>query len=111
MGELAKQFLENSLPEVAQTAIANFVRKFGMRGLNEIDYGRGRWREDPTPLLNTLQSYVEIRDDQHHRAAAPDVIFAQGERAAEEAIVKLSRELWYVPVSFLASRLRALAGL
>jgi len=103
---LAAEYLHGDLPDVAQGAVNLFMTEFGMRGLYEIDFGRPRWREDPTPLMNTLKSYVEINEDH-----APDKVFANGTKAAEEAITELSKLLnkpWLV--SFLASRVRQLAG-
>jgi phosphohistidine swiveling domain-containing protein len=80
-GELARRYLDGTLPVVAQTAIARFMGQYGMRGVGEIDFGQPRWREDPTPVMHTLQSYLQIDMD-----AAPDVMFARGELAARDAI-------------------------
>ena len=78
-----------------------------MRGLCEIDFGRPRWREEPSPLMQTLKSYIEI-DEAH----APDKVFAAGEVAAEDAIQRLGKELGKPKlVSFLARRTRAIAGI
>ena len=52
-----------------------------MRGVGEIDLGQPRWREDPTSVMHTLQSYLQIEPK-----FAPDVLFEKGARAAEEAI-------------------------
>jgi len=103
---LAAEYLRGELPDVAQGSLNLFMAEFGMRGLYEIDFGRPRWREDPTPLMNTIMSYVEINEDH-----APDKVFASGKKAAEEAIIELGKVLnkpWLVP--FLASRVRQLAG-
>ncbi len=104
--ELARDYLDEKLPKAAQHAVQQFLSKYGCRGLYEIDFGRPRWREDPTPLMNTLKSYVEI-DAEH----APDKVFAAGEVAAKDAIQQLGTKLgkpWLV--SFLARRIRLLAG-
>lgn len=104
---LADDFLCEKLPISAQDAVHKFMCEYGMRGLYEIDYGRPRWREQPAPLMNTLKSYVEI--DENH---APDKVFAAGEVAAKDAIQQLGQKLgkpWLV--SFLARRIRSLAGL
>ena len=103
---LAAEYLQGSLPDVAQSAVSHFMTEFGMRGLYEIDFGLPRWREEPAPLMNTLKSYVEINEDR-----APDKVFANGGKVAEEAIDELGNQLnkpWLV--SFLASRVRQLAG-
>jgi pyruvate,water dikinase len=43
---LATETLAGQLPAAAQAAIADFLRRYGMRGVAEIDLGRPRWRED-----------------------------------------------------------------
>jgi pyruvate,water dikinase len=64
-----------------------FLDKYGMRGIGEIDLGQPRWREDPTPVMHTLQSYLQIDPE-----FAPDVLFRKGAKAAEEAIENLAAE-------------------
>ncbi|KAL3781912.1 hypothetical protein HJC23_004097 [Cyclotella cryptica] len=103
---LAEEYLAKLLPDKAQSAIEEFMNEYGMRGLYEIDFGRPRWREDPTPLMQTIKTYIDIDNDN-----APDVVFAAGEDAAEESIQKLGMSLgkpWLI--SFLARRVRAVAG-
>jgi pyruvate,water dikinase len=82
---LAAHYLNGNLPEAAQRALTNFMARYGMRGLGEIDLGQPRWREDPTSIMQTLQSYLQITPDM-----APDVLFQRGARAAEDAIEKLA---------------------
>jgi len=82
---LARRYLEGSLPSAAQAAIGRFLEQYGMRGVGEIDFGRARWREDPTDMIRSLQSYLQIDP-----SVAPDVMFAKGEKAAQEAIEKLA---------------------
>lgn len=104
---LSTEYLGKLLPERAQRVIEQFLKEYGMRGLYEIDFGRPRWREDPTPLMQTLKTYIDIPEEN-----APDKVFAAGELAAENAISKLSVDLnkpWLVP--FLARRVRAIAGM
>ena len=104
---LARYYLCNGLPSVAQEAVTQFMNEYGMRGLYEIDFGRPRWREEPAPLMSSIKSYVQI--SQEH---APDKVFAAGEAAAEDAIQQLGQQLgkpWLV--SFLAGRTRSLAGI
>lgn len=84
--ELARRLRLGHLPPVAQTAIEEFLAAYGMRGIAEIDLGTPRWRDDPTPLLATLQSYVDIDSD----AASPRVAHAEGQRAAAAAIDRLA---------------------
>lgn len=83
--ELASRYLSGTLPAATQTALTRFLERYGMRGVGEIDFGQPRWREDPTPVIHTLQSYLRIAPE-----AAPDVMFAKGQKAAEDAIEKIA---------------------
>lgn len=114
-GQLVEEFESSKLPEPALSAISGFMEIYGMRGLGEIDLGRKRWREDPTYIFEVLLSYMKIDD----ASLAPDVIFKEGKRTAENAI----RELQSIArgtfaggiksrlIGSLATRVRALAGL
>jgi phosphohistidine swiveling domain-containing protein len=82
--ELARQYLNGTLPSASQQVIARFLEKYGVRGVGEIDFGQPRWREEPTPVMHTLQSYLQIDS-----AFAPDVVFAKGERVAQDAVEKI----------------------
>lgn len=82
---LAMLYLNNKLPPEAQKAIAAFLNKYGMRGLGEIDIGRPRWRENPTQILKTIQSYLQIEDENN----APDAVFKRGEIQAQKALETL----------------------
>jgi rifampicin phosphotransferase len=84
---LAQEYLSGDLPPAAQAAIAQFMAQYGMRGTGEIDFGQPRWREDPTPVMQSLQSYLQIEP-----GSGPDVNFARGERAAQAAIEDLAAE-------------------
>ena len=72
--QLAADYLAGRLPPVAQMAVAIFLHQYGMRGPGEIDIGRPRWREQPEPIMQVLQSYLAIDDP----ASAPDAVFAPG---------------------------------
>jgi len=110
---LAHRYLEGTLPATAQTAVMSFMDRYGMRGVGEIDFGQPRWREDPTPVMQTLQSYLQINED-----SAPDVLFARGQQAASAAIEKLAREARSRPLGRIrekivrgaARRVRVLMG-
>ena len=82
---LARHYLNGILPAAAQSTISSFMEKYGMRGVGEIDVGQPRWREDPTPIMHTLQSYLNIEE-----RFSPDEVFARGEQAAYEAVEKLA---------------------
>jgi pyruvate,water dikinase len=113
--DLVDQFLEGTLPETAQEAIATFLGRYGVRGLGEIDMGRPRWREEPAPIMKALQSYLKIED----ASQAPDVVFKRGEASAAAAIETLQAAarqtlggaLKARVIGGLARRARALAGL
>ena len=113
--ELAAAYQEGGMPPVAQAAVENFLRPYGVRGVGEVDLGRKRWREDPTPVMQSLISYLKI--DQAE--AAPDAVFARGASAAQTAVKELKAHLrmvkggwWKAPLAgWLAHRARELAGL
>lgn len=111
---LATAYLARTLPLIAQRALDKFLARYGMRGLAEIDLGRPRWRDDPAPVMEAVQSYLQITDP----TQAPDVIFARGAASAQQAIRRLSDELRRTKgvvkaarARWLARRVRALAGL
>ncbi|NOZ49016.1 MAG: phosphoenolpyruvate synthase [Chloroflexi bacterium] len=114
-GALSRLYIERKLsPAVLQT-LDDFLNTYGVRGLAEIDMGRPRWRQDPTPVFQALQSYLSIDDPEQ----APDAVFARGAARAEAAIAELATAAATLPrgwikarlVRFLARRVRALAGL
>ncbi|MBI9045522.1 MAG: hypothetical protein JEZ06_13610 [Anaerolineaceae bacterium] len=113
--ELGQLYLDGNLPQTAQEAIAVFMNKFGMRGVGEIDIGHPRWRENPSPIIQVLQSYLQIEDE----TLAPDVVFARGAQAAEAAILELetaARKTFAGKIKArlirkIASIIRELAGL
>ena len=97
---LASRYLNGTLPETAQKAIANFMTQYGMRCVGEIDIGQPRWREEPTSIMQTLQSYLQIPPDM-----APDVLFERGAKAAEETIEKLALTARRQPSGWLKERM------
>ncbi|MFQ5342453.1 MAG: PEP/pyruvate-binding domain-containing protein [Anaerolineae bacterium] len=112
---LASSYLASQLPATTQTAIAGFLQRYGMRGVGEIDLGRRRWREDPTQIMQVLQSYLRIENAEQ----APDATFKRGAASAEAAINRLAKAVRRTHrgrlkarlVKFAARRMRALAGL
>ena len=112
---LADEYLRGQLPQAAQHAIQEFMERYGMRGLGEIDLGRPRWREEPLPILQTLRSYLDITDMDR----APNAVYARGKQAAEEEIDRLVAELRGARGGWIrarlaraaARRMRALLGL
>jgi pyruvate,water dikinase len=113
--QLAADCLAGRLPAQTQRAADAFLARYGARGLGEIDFGRPRWRDDPTPLMQALQSYLRIADER----LAPDAVFARGAAAGVEALTTLAtaarstRAGWLKArvISALGGRMRALMGL
>ena len=113
--QLTEEYSAGELPIIAQAAIEEFLGKYGMRGLGEIDIGRVRWREDPTYIIEIILNYLQIDDP----ALAPDVIFQNGERVAEAAVKEIQAiarstfggRFKAALIGYLAVRERALAGL
>ncbi len=97
---LARRFLDGTLPSAAQTAIVRFMERYGMRGIGEIDFGQPRWREEPTPIMHVLQSYLNIDE-----AAAPSAVFQRGREAASDALEKLAARVREQPGGWLKERL------
>jgi phosphohistidine swiveling domain-containing protein len=104
--ELAHAYLQGRLPVRAQGELRDFLERYGMRGLGEIDIGRPRWGEDPTPIVHTLQSYLLIEEGPQ----APDAVFERSVQTAEQAVHELERAARAGAAGWLKSRLvRALA--
>jgi pyruvate,water dikinase len=104
---------ERVAPSVDHPAVQAFLARYGHRAACEIDLGVPRWREDPTPILNILATYLT-----HGPEADPQRHFRQGEALANETaahlIARVRREkgrLRAASVRFLLRRVRALAGL
>ncbi|HWQ45899.1 MAG TPA: PEP/pyruvate-binding domain-containing protein, partial [Longilinea sp.] len=72
--KVASDYLSGTLPPTAQTAVSQFMQRYGMRGIGEIDMGRPRWQENPASLLQALRSYLVIEERDH----SPDVVFERG---------------------------------
>ena len=108
---LAAEYEARTLPLPAQAALMAFMDRYGMRGLAEIDLGRPRWRENPAYVMQMVAGYLRIDDP----AQAPDAVFRRGAKEAEAAIERLAQAMpnpaQAQVARFLASRMRALAGL
>ncbi len=113
--QLATDYQRDALPNIAQQAITEFMSRYGMRGLGEIDFGRKRWREEPIHIMQTLQSYLTITDPD----LAPSAVFEKGAQAAELAGKELETKVRQLKggklksrlVRWAVSRYRPLAGL
>jgi len=112
---LAQAWLAGSLPTTAQQALNGFMKRYGMRGVGEIDMGRRRWREEPTPLMQVVCSYMKIEDE----SLSPRAIFENGAAHSSVALEKLQAYLRRKPGGWIqvrfagwaAHRLRELGGL
>ncbi len=112
---LAADYQAGRMPPAAQSALAQFMGRYGVRGVGEIDLGRRRWREDPTPVVQALISYLKIDQPE----AAPEAVFARGAESGRRAVEQISTQLrrgpggwWKAPLArWLAGRVRELAGL
>ncbi len=104
--QLAADWMAGTLPSMAHSAIQAFMDRYGMRGLAEIDLGRPRWREEPVPVFQSLQSYLQITDPE----LAPDAVFSRGAVAAEAALTYLVTALRSRPGGWLKARLARAAG-
>jgi pyruvate,water dikinase len=110
---LARRYLEGKLPGAAQSAQSGFMDRYGMRGAGEIDLGQPRWCEDPTAIIETLRSYLQISEQ-----ASPALLFERNARAAEQslermaAIVRKTRAGWLKEklLRAAARRVRLLLG-
>ena len=97
---LAVRYLEGTLPTAAQGAIKSFMERYGMRGPGEIDLGQPRWREAPAPIVQTLQSYLQIPPE-----AAPDLVFEKNAKAAEAAIERMAAAVRHTPGGWIKEKL------
>ncbi len=112
---LASAYQAGSLPPKAQRALGTFLDQYGARGVGEIDLGRPRWSEEPTHVIQTIQSYLQITDPEQ----APESVFGRGARTAAQAVDTLATAVRQLPGGGLKSRLvrvaarryRALGGL
>ncbi len=87
---LAAAFMAGQLEPAAQSGLGDFLGRYGLRGVGEIDLGRGRWRDDPSLVIAMLKSYLEIDE-----AASPEESFRRGAekacRARDELLDALRR--------------------
>ncbi len=118
---VSADYLAGRLPPVAQSAVADFLQRYGARGVAEIDLGRPCWQEDPTLLMQMLNSYLQIDDTASTSAAAraPSAVFARSAAAADallQQFIKTARQMprgWIRVrlVRWAAERVRGLTGL
>ena len=66
---LAAQYFEGKMPKKTRNEVGRFLREFGHRGPGELDLGRARWGDDPTPLFEMICSMVSETDDENSHGA------------------------------------------
>jgi phosphohistidine swiveling domain-containing protein len=112
---LVREYRQGNVPATAQRELGGFLREYGMRGVAEIDFGRFRWRDDPTPIVQTLRAYLQLENPD----LAPDVLFRRGAEQAERLAAEYVRRARKTPLGWLRAallggairRIRILAGL
>src|SRR5439155_18472736 len=75
---------EGVAPSAGHPAVRDFLARYGHRAAREIDLGVPRWRDDPTPILAILQTYLT-----HGPEADPARHFRQGAELADETVANL----------------------
>ncbi len=113
--DLASQYLQKNLPSRIQESVASFIERYGARGVGEIDIGLPRWGEDPTHIVQVLQTYLQIKDPD----MAPDAVFSRSTKSAEQAAAHLESAVRQMHGGFIKARIlrwaisryRALAGM
>jgi rifampicin phosphotransferase len=112
---LVESYRQRQLSITVQQALDTFLQEYGMRGMAEIDLGHPRWHDDPTPIMHTLLSYLELEDP----LLAPDVVFQRGAEQAEQLAHKYVERVHKLPLGRLRAwllraaihRMRTLGGL
>ncbi len=113
--DLATEWQNGTFLPAAVVTVQPFLDRYGGRGLGEIDLGRERWVENPTPVFDALIGYLKNDDP----ALAPNILFERGAAAAQAAIDRMALELRSKPggwvkaplLKFFARRVRLLMGI
>ncbi len=109
---LARVYQRGEPAPALQAGLGAFLRRWGARGVAEIDVGVARWGEDPTHVLGVLANYLAHDEP----GLAADVQFERATAAAGamvETLVRRARDRGYIRgalVRFALARVRALAG-
>ncbi|WP_400160138.1 PEP/pyruvate-binding domain-containing protein [Arthrobacter sp. BPSS-3] len=110
---LAARYRAGTLPDTAQSAVRDFLARYGHRAVAEIDLGMPRWAEEPDHILGVISNYLRLDDPDQ----APDRQFGLAAAHAEERIRSLvdraaAHGRWRARLLGLALReVRELAGL
>ncbi len=103
---LAAAYQAGRLSDTAQEAMDVFLKKYGGRGLGEIDMGRPRWRENPAQVFEMLGGYLKIENEDQ----APDRVFERSAAIAQKAIDQTAESIRKTPRGWIKSRLFRLAA-
>ncbi|MBK9712355.1 MAG: phosphoenolpyruvate synthase [Kouleothrix sp.] len=102
--DLVADYRRGALPPAARGALDRFLKRYGMRGVAEIDIGRPRWRDDPASTIQTIQNYLRQDDPD----LAPDVVFRRGAAEAERLAAEWAEQIRHT--RFGPARARLFAG-
>ena len=112
--DVVAKYRERKLPTVLQNELDDFNSKYGMRGVAEIDLGTKRWLDDPTHIIQLMQTYSRIDNPDKE----PDVVFEKMAKSAKESLDRIAEKAgekngWLNKclVRFIEYRQRNLAGL
>lgn len=94
-----------------RVALDAFLARYGMRGGGEIDLGRARWADDPSPLVAVIAGNLAHAEAGAHRAH--HAALAAAGLAAVERVTAAARRGWLGPVRAPVVRrlARAMRGL
>ncbi len=112
--KVVEGYRERRLPNVLQGELDDFLAKYGMRGVAEIDIGSTRWCDDPSHIIQLMQTYLRIDDPEK----APDLVFSRMAESAQASLDRIAEEAgrrngWLNKrlIRYLGFRQRNLAGL
>lgn len=110
--DLAADYLAGRLPAVAQSAVADFLQRYGARGVAEIDLGRPCWHEDPTMLMQMVGSYLKIEENASISVVSrsPTAVFARSAAAADGLFKQFIEAAHQMPQGWLRVWLVRWAG-
>lgn len=87
-----------------ETALEEFMNKYGMRGTSEIDIARPRWNDDPTFILQVVAGTLQHHEAGAHRKQHQGLV-VEGKKAGERLAKNAKRGLFGAVRSRLVKRL------
>jgi len=73
------------LPTIFQKLMDDFIEKYGVRTISEIDIGIPRWKEEPTYIFRVLKNYIKLKDSSKN----PDEFFRKSKDEGERTVLQL----------------------